>query len=184
MAINLESSKSEFEKGITHLKSELGALRGTRATPALVEHVMVEVYGLKQSLKALASIAVADARTLTIEPWDKGIMKDIEKAIQTANMGVNPVNDGKIIRMVLPPLTEESRRELSKIVRGRLEEARGGVRTLREKLRQQIMEAEKRKEMSEDDKYKQLEKLDKMVAGYNDQVKALGEFKEKEIMTV
>ena len=139
---------------------------------------------MKQSLRALASIAVADARTLTIEPWDKGIMKDIEKAIQTANMGVNPVNDGKLIRLVLPSLTEESRRELAKIVHGRLEEARGGVRTMREKLRQQIMEAERKNEISEDEKYKQLEKLDKMVGEYNEQAKKIGEAKEKEIMTV
>ena len=97
---------------------------------------------------------------------------------------MSAVNDGKLLRVVLPQLTEESRRELVKIVHGKLEEARGGVRTLREKLRQQIMDAEKKKEMSEDEKYKQLEILDKMVGGYNDQVKALGEFKAKEIMTV
>ena len=182
--INLDTQKPEFEKVITHLKSELGALRGTRATPALVENVQVEAYGMRQALKALASIAVADPKTLTIEPWDKSIMKDIEKAIQVANVGVNPVNEGALIRMVLPPLTEESRKELVKIIHGRLEDARGGVRTLREKLRQQVIDAEKKKETSEDEKYKQLEKLDKMVAEYNEQIKKIGEMKEKEIMTV
>lgn len=182
--INLESAKPEFEKVLTHLKSELGALRGTRATPALVEHVVVEAYGMKQALKALASIAVADPKTLTIEPWDKSILKEIERGIQIANLGVSAVNDGKLLRMVLPPLTEESRRELVKIVHGKLEDARGGVRNLREKLRQQIIDTEKKKEMSEDEKYKQLEQLDKVAGEYNEQVKKFGESKEREIMTV
>ncbi|OGL66157.1 ribosome recycling factor [Candidatus Uhrbacteria bacterium RIFCSPLOWO2_01_FULL_47_24] len=182
--LNLDTSKPEFEKVVTHLKGELASLRGTRATPALVENVQVEAYGMRQALRALASIAVADPKTLTIEPWDKSIMKDIEKAIQTANIGINPVNEGALIRIVLPPLTEESRKELVKIVHNQLEDARGGVRTTREKLRQQIIDAEKKKETSEDEKYKQLEKLDKMVAEYNEQVKKIGESKEKEIMTI
>ncbi len=182
--INLDTSKSEFEKVITHLKGELGALRGNRATPALVEHVTVEVYGMKQSLKALAAISVVDAKTLTIEPWDKSIMKEIEKGIQLANVGVNPVNEGQIIRMVLPPFTEENKKELVKIVHTRLEDARGGVRTIREKLRQQVIEEEKKKAIGEDEKYKQLEKLEKMVGEYNEQLKKIGEAKEKEIMTV
>ncbi|MDO8505246.1 MAG: ribosome recycling factor [bacterium] len=182
--INLETSKTEFEKAITHLRSELGALRGNRATPALVEHILVEAYEMKQPLKALAAISVVDAKTLTIEPWDKSIMKDIEKGIQLANVGVNPVNEGTIIRMVLPPFTEENKKELVKIVHTRLEDARGAVRTIREKLRQQVVDEEKNKETSEDEKYKQLEKLDKMVAEYNEQMKKIGEAKEKEIMTV
>ena len=182
--MNLEQQKPDFEKILAFLKSELASLRGTRATPALVEHVAVESYGMKQPLKALASIAVVDPKTLTIEPWDKAIMKDIEKAIQVAGIGVNPVNEGKLIRIVLPPLTEESRKELVKIVHNHLEDARGGVRAIREKLRQQIIDSEKKKEMSEDEKYKQLEKLDKMVAEYNEQVKKIGELKEKEVLTV
>lgn len=182
--INLDTVKPEFEKAITHLKGELGALRGNRATPALVEHVVVEAYGMKQSLRALAAISVVDAKTLTIEPWDKSIMKDIEKGIQLANVGVNPVNEGQVIRMVLPPFTEENKKELVKIVHTRLEDARAGVRTIREKLRQQVIEEEKRKAIGEDEKYKQLEKLEKMVGEYNEQLKKIGEAKEKEIMTV
>lgn len=182
--INLDSQKPEFEKVITHLKGELGALRGNRATPALVEHVVVEAYGMKQPLKALAAISVVDAKTLTIEPWDKSVMKDIEKGIKMANVGVNPVNEGQLIRMVLPPFTEENKKELVKIVHTRLEDARSGVRTIREKLRQQVVDSEKKKEMSEDDKFRQLEKLEKMAAEYNEQVKKIGEAKEKEIMTV
>lgn len=182
--INIDSSKQEFEKVVTHLRTEFGALRGTRATPALVEHIMVEIYGGTQPLKGLAAISVSDARTLTIEPWDKSVIKDIERAIQLANVGVNPVNEGQRLRIVLPPLTEESRKELLKIVHDRLETSRQSVRTVREKFRQQVLDAEKKKEMSEDEKYKQLEKLDKITAEYNEQIKKLGEAKEKEIMTV
>ena len=182
--INLENSKPDFEKVVTHLKNELQALRGTRATPALLEHVLVEAYGSSQPLKALAAISVLDPKTLTVEPWDKAVLKDIEKAILTAQVGVNPVNEGQRLRVALPPLTEESRKELVKIVHDKLETARQSVRTIREKLRQQIIEVEKKKEIGEDEKYKQLERLDKMAAEHNEQIKKIGEGKEKEIMTV
>lgn len=182
--INLENSKPEFEKAITHLRSELGALRGTRATPALVENIKVEAYGAIQALNTLSSIAVGDPRTLVIEPWDKSIIKDLERGIQLAGSGLSVANEGGRLRVMLPPLTEESRKELVKLVHDRLETARQSVRTLREKLRQQIIEAERKKEIGEDEKYKQLERLDKMVGEYNDQIKKIGEGKEKEIMTV
>lgn len=181
---SLDASKPDFGKIITHLKTELGSLRGTRATPALLEHVMVEAYGASQSLKALAAISVLDPKTLSVEPWDKSVLRDIEKAIQVANLGIGSAVDGQRIRVTLPPLTEETRRELVKIIHDKLETARQSVRTLREKLRQQVIEAEKKKEIGEDEKYKQLEKLDKMVGEYNEQIKKTGETKEKEIMTV
>lgn len=182
--INLDTNKPEFEKVMAHLKGELGALRGTRATPAILEHVMVEAYGSSQPLKALAAISVLDPKTLSVEPWDKSVLRDIEKAIQTANLGIGSAVDGQRIRVTLPPLTEETRRELVKIIHDKLETARQSVRTLREKLRQQVIEAEKKKEVGEDEKFRQLEKLDKMVGEYNEQIKKIGETKEKEIMTV
>src|SRR3989339_2030148 len=157
--LNLESSKPDFEKIVSYLRSELGALRGTRATPALVEGVQVDVYGGRQPLKALSSISVLDPKTLVVEPWDKSVIKEIERAIHLANVGVNPVNEGQLLRIVLPPLTEESRKELVKIVRNKTEEVRDRVRTLREKLRQMVLESEKKKEIGEDEKFRQLEKL-------------------------
>lgn len=181
---NLDSSKPDFDKVVEHLKAELGSLRGTRATPALVDDLMVEVYGAQQPIKALASISVTDPKTLTIEPWDKSIIKDIERAIQGSNKGLNPVNEGKLLRIVFPPLTEESRKELVKIVHTRLEESRNAIKSVREKLRQMIMDEEKNKKISEDEKFRQLEKLDKITVEYNDKLKSLGEHKEKEIMTV
>lgn len=182
--INLDASKSDFDKTVEHLKLELGSLRGTRATPALVENIMIEVYGVKQPLKALASISVADPKTLTIEPWDKSIVKDVERAIQGANKGLSLVSEGQLLRIVFQPLTEESRKELVKIARARLEDSRNAIKSVREKLRQIIIEEEKNKKISEDEKFRQLEKLDKMTGEYNDKLKSLGELKEKEIMTV
>lgn len=181
---NLDLSKPDFEKVLEHLKLELGSLRGTRATPALVDDLMVEVYGAQQPLKALASISVADPKTLTIEPWDKSILKDIERAIQAANKGFSPVNDGQLLRIIFPPLTEESRKELVKIAHTRMEESRNAIKSVREKLRQMIIDEEKNKKISEDEKFRQLEKLDKITGEYNDKLKSLGEHKEKEIMTV
>jgi len=182
--LNLEASKPEFEKAFEHLRAELATLRGTRATPALVDEIQIEAYGARQPLKALASISVPDPRTLAIEPWDKSIIKDIERGIVGSGKGLNPVNEGSILRVVLPPLTEETRKELVKIAHKRLEEARTGVRSVREKFRDQIMAAEKNKELSEDEKFKQLKALDDLAGEYNNKLKGIGENKEKEIMTV
>ncbi len=183
-ALNFDAAKPEFEKIVTHLRGELATLRGTRATPALVDEIPVEAYGARQALKTLASMSVPDPRTLVIEPWDKTVLKDIERAIQAAGKGLNPVNEGNLLRIVLPPLTEETRRELAKIVSKRLEEARSGVRNVREKLRAQILEAEKKKEIVEDETFRQLEKLEEIVGKYNGELQKVGEAKEKEIMTV
>lgn len=182
--INLDASKPEFEKAVEHLRAELGGLRGTRANPALVDEIQVEAYGARQPLKALASISVPDPRTLVVEPWDKSIIKDLEKGIVGSGKGLNPVNEGNLLRIVLPPLTEESRRELVKIVHDKLEDARRRVRMVRDNLRQSIQSAEKNKEISEDEKFKQLKKLDELVGEYNEKVKGMGEGKEKEIMQI
>lgn len=182
--MNIDSHKPEFEKIIEHLRSELGALRTSRATPALVENIQVEAYGARQPLKALASLSAPDSRTLLIEPWDKTIVKEIEKAIFAAQTGLNPVNDGSFLRIVLTPMTEESRKELNKILSGKLEEKRVAVRSLRDKIRNVILNAEKNKEISEDERYESQKKLDDLSGEYNEQIKKIGEAKEKEIMTV
>ena len=102
-----DSHKEQFDKAIEYLRSEISGLRTGRATPALVEDISVLAYGTKQALKAVASISVSDAKTLTIEPWDKGLMADIESAIGNSDLGINPVNDGKVVRLPLPDLTQE-----------------------------------------------------------------------------
>lgn len=182
--MNLDSHKQDFEKIIERLRNEFSSLRTSRATPALVENIIVEAYGARQSLKTLASLNAPDPKTLLIDPWDKSLVKEIEKAIVAAGVGLNPVNEGSHLRIVLPSLTEESRRELVKLLSAKLEESRQMVRASREKIRASIQNAERSKEVTEDEKYELLEKLDEMVGKYNDEMKKMGEMKEKEIMTV
>lgn len=180
----LAKYNSDFQDAIEFLKMDLSSLRTGRATPALVENVQIEAYGARTALVGLASILAPDPRTLVIEPWDKNILKDIEKGIQEAKIGLNPVVQGKLIRISLPALTEESRRELVKAMGEKLEQARISVRGVREQAKAEVLQAEKDKEITEDEKYRLLEQLDKVVAGWNEKIKQVGEDKEKEIMTI
>lgn len=180
----VEQNKEQFEKAVEHLKQEISSLRIGRATPALVEDIIVEAYGAKQPLKALASISVSDAKTLTVDPWDKNLIPIVETAIGHSQLGINPVNDGKLIRLPLPELTQERRVELIKILHQKLEQARIAIRKVREDIRRQIEKAEKDKEIAEDEKFKMQDVLEKLVKESNDKVKEIGEDKEKEINTV
>ncbi|MDD5251347.1 MAG: ribosome recycling factor [Patescibacteria group bacterium] len=180
----ISAHQQEFQDAIDFLKLELGGLRTGRATPALVENIMVEAYGSRTQIKGLASISTPDSRTINIDPWDKNVVKDIERAIADANVGLTPNVQGKLIRISLQPLTEESRRDLIKIMGEKLEQARIGVRGVREAAKSEIVEAEKSKEIGEDEKYRLLEALDKTAAGWNEKIKEMGEEKEKEIMTI
>jgi len=181
---SLEMYKGDFDKAIEYLKQDITSLRTGRATPALVEDITVEAYGTKQPLKSLASISVADARTLNIEPWDKSVIGDIERAINASQLGINPVNDGKLLRLPLPDLTQDRRAELIKVLHQKLEGAKIAIRKLREEAKKGIETAEKNKEVSEDEKYALTDNLEKMVKDYNEKVKVIGEEKEKEITTV
>ncbi len=174
----------EFQKAVDHLKTDISTLRTGRAHPALLDGVLVEAYESRQGLAGLASITAPDARTLIVEPWDKSILKNIEKGIQEANLNLNPVVQGVQIRIALPMLTEETRLGLVKILGEKMEHARKSVRNVRETAKADIMKAEKDGEISEDEKYKLLEQLDKTAAGANDRIKNVGDEKEKEIMTI
>ncbi len=176
--------KEKFEKTIEFLKSEISSLRTGRATPALVEDLNVEAYGSKQPLKAMASISVADAKTINVQPWDKSVLQDIETAIRNSDLGLNPVNDGTLIRLILPDLTTERRAELIKVLHNKLEQARIAIRKIREEVRDEINKGEKDKTISEDEKYNYQEELDKAVKEYNEKVKEIGEDKEEEILKV
>lgn len=176
--------QGDLDQAIRHLKEELSALRTGRANPALVEGIQVEAYGARTALVGLASISAPDARTISIEPWDKNVVKDIEKAIIEANIGLNPVVAGTVIRVPIPAMTEENRKKLVKLLGDRLEQARIAVRRIRDEVRSEVIDAEKAKEITEDEKYRLLEELDKAAAKWNDRIKDIGEEKEKEIMTV
>ena len=124
----VDDAKPQFQKAIDHLAKELSTIRTGRATPALVEDLEVEAYGAKQPLKALASISTPDAKTVQIESWDASVVKDIELAIQKSNVGISPNVDGKIIRLIIPMMTDESRQKMVKVLKEKLEEGRIAVR--------------------------------------------------------
>lgn len=174
----------KFAGAIEHLKGELGTLRSGRAAPALIEHVKVEAYGTTVPLVELASITAPEPRLLVVSPWDKATLKDIERALQAANLGMSPTVDSAVIRLTLPSLTEERRRELVKLVRGKLEEARVAIRNIREEVLKVMKEQKGSGSMSEDEFFVAQKDLQKLVDEQNEHLKRLGEDKEKEIMTV
>lgn len=180
----MEKFKLALNKIVDHLKTEISSLRTGRATPALVEGLEVDYYGSKTTLKAIASISSPEARQLVIQPWDKGAIQAIEKAIQSSSLGLNPVTDREAIRLSIPSLTEERRRELLKILGRNLEDARIQVRKEREEALREIDRKEKAKEISENEKFRQKNELQKIVDGINKRIEEVGSLKEKEIMTV
>lgn len=180
----VESNKKHYEKTFEFLKTEVLALRTGRVAPSLVENIMVESYGTKTELLQLASISTPEPQTIAIKPWDKSILKDIVRAISNSDINVNPIVDGDLIRLNFPSLTEESRKELVKILHKKLEESRISLRAQREKIKDNILALEKAKEISEDVRFQALKDLDEMTKDYNDKIKTFGEEKEKEIMTV
>lgn len=180
----LNNHKPNFEKVMEHFVHELSGVRTGRANPALLNTVTVESYGAKMPLEHVASVTVSDARTLVISPWDKGQMQAIEKAIQVANLGFNPSNDGNIIRISLPQLNEERRKEMVKMVGQIAEKGRIGVRNVREDVNKELKRAEGDGKIGKDDLSYGQEKLQEFVDKYNEEIKKLAEAKEKEVMTV
>lgn len=180
----VENNKIEFNKALEYLKHDISSLRTGRATPAIVEDIVVEAYGGKQPLKAVASILVQDAKTLVIDCWDKSLMTAIDSALRASSLGINPVNDGKLIRLPLPELTQERRQDLIKVLHQKLEGARIAVRKIREDVKTQVDNQEKNGDISEDEKYAEQDKLDKFVKDFNDKIRAVGEEKETEINTI
>ncbi|MFH1789486.1 MAG: ribosome recycling factor [bacterium] len=179
--MNIDSFTQEFEKSIEYLKNDISGLRTGRASAVIVDGIHVEAYGVKQPIKSVGTINVPDSKTVTIEPWDKSLMANIEKAIKESSVGINPVNNGQQIILALPDLTSERRAELIKVLHQKLENAKISVRKIREEARDQIIKSEKNKEIGEDDKFRLQEELDKKVKDYNDKIKSIGDEKEKEI---
>ncbi len=180
----LTQKKPEYTAAIDRLHKELSALRTGRANPALVEDIPVEVYDSKMEIKGLASVQVPDSKTLVIEPWDKGTLQAIEKAIRDSGIGLSPVVDGQVIRIMIPQMTEENRVQIVKIVKDKVEDARIRVRGVREGLRDEVNGLEKAKEISEDEKFKLLDEIDKLTKEFDNEAGEIGKAKEEEIMTV
>jgi ribosome recycling factor len=180
----LAETEDRMKKSIEALQTDLKAIRTGRASPALVERLRVEYYGTSTQLIELASISAPEPQLLTIRPWDTHALKEIERAILQSDLGLTPANDGKIIRLIIPALTEERRRELTKVVSRRVEEARVAVRNNRRDGLNDLRELEKEKLVSEDEFYVGKEQLEELTKKYIKQVDEIGEAKEQEILEI
>ncbi|MFC1612928.1 ribosome recycling factor [Patescibacteria group bacterium] len=180
----IEQYKLDFEKAIEHLKIEISSIKTGRATPILVENIQVNCYGSKMPIPQLASINVPEPKNIVIKPWDKTIIKEIEKAIVNANIGLNPVNEGEQLRITLPALTEEDRITLVKLLHQKLEKSRIAIRGIRDKIKDIIIKMEKDKEIGEDERYREQKELDEVTTEYNEKIKEIGDRKEAEINTI
>lgn len=182
--MNLDQKKPDFEKVVEQLREEFGRLRTGRASTSMVEDLSVDYYGALTPIKGLANITVPEPRQLVITPWDKNALLSLEKAIRDSGLGLNPTNEGDKLRISIPPLTEERRRELTKVVGKTAEEARIKLRSIREELWKEVKRQEEAKAISEDDRFRLQEQLQKFMDDYNQKIKSLAETKEKEIMTI
>ncbi len=180
----IQSKQEEFQKAIDFFQKEIANLRIGRANPNMLDGVLVEAYGVKTPLNGLASVTVTDARGMTVTPWDKNLLKDIEKAIVEARLGVGVVNEGEKIRISIPQMTEENRRDLVKKLNEKMESARIRIRQVRDEVKDDIERAEKDKEISEDDKFRFIGELDEEVRNRNNELKEIRDKKEEEIMTI
>jgi ribosome recycling factor len=180
----IKEAETRMKGAIQSLEEDLNGIRTGRASPALVERLQVEYYGAPVPLLQLASISVPDPRALLIRPFDATSLKAIERGILASDLGLTPNNDGKVIRLNLPPLTEERRRDLVKIVHNRLEESRIATRNIRRDLIKDLREFEKEKMISEDDLKNAEEELQKLTDKYIQQIDSIGFHKEREIMEV
>ena len=180
----IQEKKNDFEKAIEHLQAELAKLRTGRATPSLIEDVKVDYYGTKTPLKQMAAISSPDPRSLMVQAWDRGALALIENAIRESDLGLNPNNDGVVIRINIPALTEERRKDLVKVLNQKAEEARIAVRAIREDAWKEIQEMEKEGGINEDDKFKAKDKLQEVVDVFNKKIEEVIAKKEQDIMTV
>ena len=180
----LDSHKEEFNKAINFLKNDIKGLRTSTVSPDLISNLLVDAYGKKMPLKSLSSISVSPPRGLVIEVWDKSVVKNIEKALSIADLGALPNVLEGTIHLNLPPLNEKRRNDLVRILKTKLEDSKNSLRAIRDKVREEIIKAEKNKDISEDDKYRYLENLDKFTTEKQEEINSIGERKIEEITTV
>ena len=184
MNIYIEEKKGGFSQAIDFFKKEISSLRTGRANPNVLEGVQAENYGVKSPLNAMASITVPDGQSILVTPWDKNVIKEIERAVVDADLGFGVVNEGDKLRLSIPKMTEENRMAIVKKLNEKLEHARISIRKVRDEIKSAIEQAEKDKEITEDDKFMYIKELDEEVAKQNEELKQIRDKKEEEIMTI
>jgi ribosome recycling factor len=180
----LEETRERMEKSLGAFKRELAGIRTGRATTTLLDSVRVDAYGQQMPLNQVASVSVPESRLILVQPWDRTIVSDVEKAIHKSDLGLVPNTDGNVIRLVIPPLTEERRHDLVKIVRKQAEEARVSVRNVRRDANDSLKKAQKDGAISEDDSHKAMDEVQELTDKYVDQIDKTLKSKEDEIMEV
>jgi ribosome recycling factor len=184
IAMVLDDAREKMAKAVDHARAEFAGVRTGRAAPALVEKLPVDYYGTEVPLQQIAGFTVPEARLLVISPYDKGAVGAIEKAIQNSRLGLSPSNDGQVIRLNFPPLTEERRKELVRVVRGMAEEGRVSIRHARRGARHDLESIEKDGDISEDELVRAEKELDKLTHQHEADVDAALEHKEQELLEV
>ena len=173
-----------MQKAVDALKQDLAAIRTGRASSALVERIQVDYYGTPTPINQVATISVPEARMIVIQPWDRKMLTDIEKAIQKSDLGINPNSDGQVIRLNVPPMSEERRRDMAKTLHKKLDEHKVAVRNIRRDVQDKLRDREKKKEIPEDELKRNADKLQKLTDRYIDEMDKVGKSKEQEIMEV
>ena len=184
MSSNTKAFEEKMKSSVEHLDRELAAVRAGRANPAVLDKVSVDYYGAPTPIQQVASVAVSEARTLTITPWDRTLLRAISKAIMASDVGITPIDDGSTIRLNFPAPTEERRKQLAKEVAKLGEEAKVAVRNLRRDANEAVKKLEKAKEVSEDEQSRSEKEIQKLTDKYIAEIDKLVAAKEKEVMTV
>ncbi len=179
-----ETAKTKMGKTISALQSEYGAIRAGRANPQILDKVTVDYYGTMTPINQLASVSATEARVLTIQPWDKSVLKAIEKAIQTSDIGINPQNDGSVIRLTFPPLTEDRRKELVKDIQKIGENSKVAIRSIRRDCLEKLKAMKKASEITEDDLKDGEKEIQKITDNYIKDIDSISDAKQKEIMEI
>jgi ribosome recycling factor len=179
-----KAAREKMEQSIAFLQKELTAIRTGRASPSILDGVLVDYFNTPTPINQVASVSVPESRLIVIQPWDPTVLGEIEKAILRANLGLTPGNDGKVIRISIPALTEERRKELVKVAKKMAEECRVALRSIRRDINDQIKSREKKKEISEDDMHRSQEKIQEMIGTFTGEVEKIIAKKEKEILEV
>src|SRR5579884_3487628 len=177
-------AERRMQKAVEALKHDLASIRTGRASSALLERILVDYYGTPMPINQVATVTVPEARLLVIQPWEKKMLVDIEKAIQKSDLGINPNNDGQVIRLAIPPMNEERRRDLVKTLHKKLDEHKVAIRNVRRDTQDKLRDREKKKEVSEDELKRATDRLQKLTDRFIEEMDKAGKVKEREILEV